>query len=281
MIGGTTASLVAPSLVDISSLVTTFLALGTLVIIFCLQLIMPPDAINRKPLLPQSSDAPTTLPRAIYLAFKTGATGFSDLFRSNYKIDLLLFTRVLYIPAVFAVAFRVMYPVIRFEWSLPEAQYLSFITSGVRFTMLLVVLPVISNIVIHSGRVSGARKDIWLSRVLTGVLVLGNLAVGLAPTSQLFIAAACLSELSAGSGSAIVSFLASVVTEEHKGLLFGYVAMLEAIGSLISGPLIAGLISAGLNWGSQWSGLPFIFVGILQIFVFAILFLFRDQSAEK
>lgn len=48
----------------------------------------------------------------------------------------------------------------------------------------------------------------------------------------------------------------ALVAETHVGLFNTTIALAEAVGSMIAGPLLAALLKAGMAWEGAWMGLP-------------------------
>lgn len=244
---------------------------------FCLQLSIPADSIKRKRVSSASetagSDTPTeTRPlRRVYSAWKKGRQGLRNLSFSDFKIFLLLSTLSLYTIAVFSKRFRLQYATKRFGWTWEQAGFIPSIAAAINLAVVGIILPTISYFLVNRYGLSGVRKDVWLTRTLVMILLLGNLAVAAAPTAALFIVSVCLYELSAGHIPAAISLIASTADEKNRGVVFGCAAVFEAIGGMLSGPILASLFNVGLQWGTTWYGLPFLFVGVLQIFSLVVL----------
>ncbi|XWW93465.1 hypothetical protein V2A60_001398 [Cordyceps javanica] len=284
MLGGLTAGPAGFLFMKIGPVFTKCVVLGLGAAMFCLQLVMPADAIKRK----QHATATTTSPGGtpaktrtlsqIASVCKRGLGDFRALIAANAKVCLLLSTLVAYTIAAFSGRFRLQYATKRFDWTWDEAGFIPSVASGIKLAMVGAFLPAASHWLLDKRKLSAAGKDLWLSRVLVAVLLLGSLALAVAPTGVSFLGSVCLYELSAGHVPATVSLITSVVDDQHKGVVFGYVAVFEAIGGIISGPFLASLFNVGLDWGTNWYGLPFLFVGILQIPVLMILFATREKE---
>lgn len=288
MVGGLTGGPVAFLLMKNGPVFTKCMALGIGAAMFGLQLIMPGDLIRRRAATvprpqPAQSHAPaatSSMLRRTFSTCKQGLGNFRNLVLSDVKTGIYLLTVMVYTIAGFSALFRFQYAALRFGWSWAAASFLASIASGVRLAMVGAILPATSYYLVSRCGVSGFHKDMWMSRFLVALLLLGSFALAVAPTGRTFIAAICLSELSAGHVQATVSLITSMTDETHKGMVFGYVAVFEAIGGIVSGPLLASLFSLGLDWGARWYGLPFMFVGTLQVLVLVILFTTAKNDAK-
>lgn len=63
-----------------------------------------------------------------------------------------------------------------------------------------------------------------------------------------------------GSGYSMVlrSLLAAIVEPHHRGTMFNTVGILESIGAVVAGPLLAASFRLGLELNGVWVGLPFL-----------------------
>jgi hypothetical protein len=73
--------------------------------------------------------------------------------------------------------------------------------------------------------------------------------------------------------------LASVVESTHLGVVFNAAGILESIGALVAGPLLAISFRVGLRLEGIWIGLPFMAAAGLFSIATVILFTLRLPSA--
>lgn len=127
----------------------------------------------------------------------------------------------------------------------------------------MAVLPAAGYILVSKWSLSGRAKDMWLARVSVFLLTLGAFVIGLADSPALM--AVGLGAMALGSGYALLirSLLASVVDKHQIGTLYTMIGVLETVGVLVAGPLLAASYRTGMDWEGAWVGLPYIMAGCL------------------
>jgi hypothetical protein len=59
------------------------------------------------------------------------------------------------------------------------------------------------------------------------------------------------------------SLLTSLVEKHHIATLYNTMAVLETIGTVVAGPIMAGTFRWGLEMGGGWIGMPFLCAGVM------------------
>ena len=132
--------------------------------------------------------------------------------------------------------------------------------------VLLFFLPFISTLLVHRSHkpMSSLRKDILFVRVGLLLHALSWLVIGLAPHLVIFILGLGMSALMAGTGASVRSVLTTWVKPDQVGRLYSVLGILETLGLMAAGPMVAQLYNVGLKTGIElWLGLPWIVLGIL------------------
>jgi hypothetical protein len=104
-------------------------------------------------------------------------------------------------------------------------------------------------------------KDLWLARAGLICLTVGVFGMGLANTSVVLIVSLVVCALGFGSDPAMRGLLVTMAEGQPTSLLFTTMSVLECLGLLISGPLLATTFKIGMEWEGAWIGLPFILAG--------------------
>ena len=127
---------------------------------------------------------------------------------------------------------------------------------------------------------SPSAKDLLLARISLLLMAMGAFVIGLAGNLVLLVFGTVL--LSIGSGYSLLarSLLSSLVMEQHAGMLYTTIGVLENISQLVAGPLISTIFRLGLALGDQWVGLPYLMVGGSYAFSLLIIW-FVDLEATK
>ena len=103
-------------------------------------------------------------------------------------------------------------------------------------------------------------------------LLVGSFGIGFSSTSPMLVVTLMIYSLGYGYDSTLRSLLVVLAGEQHTAMLFTAISVLQNIGMLIAGPLMAWTFRVGLNWGGVWIGLPFIATGCLFSCAACILF---------
>lgn len=138
--------------------------------------------------------------------------------------------------------------------------------------LVVSILPFASRVLLGKMQLSPLFKDLWIARASIVALVVGSFGIGIANQSVLLLFSLAIYSLGAGYTPAMRSLLALVAEDQHVGMLFTALSVLENFGNLIAGPLMATTFRIGLSWGEPWIGLPFIAAACLLACGAAIVF---------
>ena len=154
---------------------------------------------------------------------------------------------------------------------LGQTAYLISIKASAALVLLVLVLPGVGFLLTKHAGLSTRAKDFQLARASGFMMFVGSLIFGLSGSSAVMILGLVLYVFGSGYNLLLRSLLASVVEPHHRGTLFNTIGMLESLGIVISGPLLAQAFRVGLGIGGVWIGLPFVIGSGL--FLVAILIL--------
>lgn len=159
-----------------------------------------------------------------------------------------------------------------------QAGLLNSAKAASNFAGVAVILPALSHFLLKRNSFSAVRKDMWLLRVSIIAQVIGSALSAVAPTGRSFVAAVSIFELSNGYLPATLSVIATLVDDRHQSLVYVTSSIMQAIGSIVAGPLLAEAFNLGIRWGRAWYGLPFAFAGLLQFVAAVIVFTSRRKG---
>lgn len=136
--------------------------------------------------------------------------------------------------------------------------------------------------VLLSLNFSGLGKDITFARWGIVAATIGLVGIGLAPNVGFLMGALVLYAFITAYESSMKSIQSQLAGDDHLAALFTVRGVLESLGPLVGGPLIAVIYNIGMEHGKAWIGLPF-FVGgclyaVTAIVVFAVSFATRDEA---
>lgn len=109
---------------------------------------------------------------------------------------------------------------------------------------------------------------------------MGAFTIGLA--SEPVLMSIGLGLLSLGSGYTLLvrSLLASLVEKNQIGTMYSGISVVETIGVLVAGPLLAISFRVGMEKDGGWLGLPYIVAGFLFTLATCLVSAIRASSLE-
>ncbi|GLB19587.1 hypothetical protein AtubIFM61612_009494 [Aspergillus tubingensis] len=176
--------------------------------------------------------------------------------------------RVQLFLAVFFIAYLgmqvmkllLLFAVDRFHWTIAQASFLIPVRGFTRLLLLLVILPGISHWLIERRRMSPFTKNTRLALTSSACMGVGCLLIALSSHP----AGAVLGLVVYALGSAMHLFarriITSLVDAHHMGTLYTAIAVMQGIGVLVAGPMMATAYGWGLARGGVWTGAPFLLV---------------------
>ena len=182
---------------------------------------------------------------------------------ADHRIPFILFTSISYVFAQACSNIVTQYTSRRYNWSISQSAYLGSVRAVIMILALLVGLPFASTYLLRRRSFSPIRKDVLLLRISFTIVAAGLLVEGSAPSIPLFISGCCIATMGMGATALIRSLLSSLVRQDEVGRLFAVMSLVWTAAMLVASPVITTLFSEGLKRGEPWTGLPFLFVGLL------------------
>ena len=154
------------------------------------------------------------------------------------------------------------------------------VTSTTTLIVMVLLVPFASRQLLKTRTAMG--KDLIIARAGILSLAFGSLLVGLARTSEQFIAALVFYMTESCYMPAIISIIAAMagvdnLQSERTGSLYMAVVFMNNIGAIVAGPIVSSLLRAGMSRGGDWVGLPFFAEAAIQIFTICIVFSIRES----
>jgi hypothetical protein len=147
--------------------------------------------------------------------------------------------------------------------------------AAMNLVTVALILPFASQLLLVKLRLKPVRKDLWLARAGVVALVIGIFGIGVAGTSVVLVMGLVVFSLGYGFGPAVRGLLVTLVENRRTGMLFTTMSLLESVGLLVSGPLLAETFKVGMAWGGVWIGLPFMTAGCGMVCAAAIVIVIR------
>lgn len=119
----------------------------------------------------------------------------------------------------------------------------------------VVVLPFVNNLLSQRYHFNALRRDLLVTRTTAVILLIGALIVAMAPNIPIFL----IGVIGFGLGTPFAVALRCVVTHlvpaEALGTLYTSIGLIQSVGLMCQGPLVAALFKHGLKVGVM--GLPY------------------------
>ncbi|OAA80750.1 Major facilitator superfamily transporter [Akanthomyces lecanii RCEF 1005] len=211
---------------------------------------------------------------------KEGVKGFGKLFSQNRQLGLLLSSLVLATIGIRQSGIRQQYATHRYGWSWAKAGLMVSVTSTTTLIVMVLLVPFASRQLLKTRSAMG--KDLIIARAGILSLAFGSLLVGLARTSEQFIAALVFYMTESCYMPAIISIIAAMagvdnLQSERTGSLYMTVVFMNNIGAIVAGPIVSSLLRVGMSRGGDWVGLPFFAEAAIQIFTICIVFSIKES----
>jgi MFS family permease len=179
-----------------------------------------------------------------------------------------------------SMAFLVLYASKKYGWSIAEvfrfhlnlqsfteplltthlkASYLYSLRSAVNLLLFMAILPLLAKLFTQRLGMPVARKDLVLSQGQGLIMVLGMLMISLSQSRWLLIVGVAVMALGTGFHVTVRSLVTSLASPRQYGTLYAAIALCQAAGAVIAGPVLAATFHWGLTLGPVWFGLPFLF----------------------
>ncbi|KAH8881493.1 MFS general substrate transporter [Thozetella sp. PMI_491] len=208
--------------------------------------------------------------------------GFNHLRKSfrmlNLSLCLILAVGLSRTPEGLATtSFFIQYVSKRFEWSIASAGYLLGVRGIINALLLLVVLPTLSKLLESKDyrfQMSTPAKDLYLARLSAFFAASG--AVFLAGSSIWIVTVGLVvNTLASGFAPLLRSLSTSFVEPQDTSKLYTLIAIMDTVGSLYAGPVLAWLFETGMRLQGLWVGLPYFWLAGVFAVVLVILLCVR------
>ena len=104
----------------------------------------------------------------------------------------------------------------------------------------------------------GNFRDYRLSQGTGLLTIVAFIIIGLAPVPMLLIGGVFMLSLGSAFMISTRSIVTAMVQPNHVGTLYSALAIAQALGTFIAGPMFAYLFKLGIHLGKAWLGLPFL-----------------------
>jgi MFS family permease len=140
---------------------------------------------------------------------------------------------------------------------------------------MTIFIPGVNVILLKWVKLPAHVADIWLARGSIIITTLSFFIMATAAHPALLVIGLLIFNLGSGYAAAMRSISIHVIGGQSSpdvGRLFAVVAIMEAFGAMIAGPLLAKIFQWGIDIGEPWIGIPYAFSGLIMAFVTVLTF---------
>ncbi|KAL3420515.1 ATP synthase F0 [Phlyctema vagabunda] len=168
----------------------------------------------------------------------------------------------------------------RFHWTIADANLLFSLRAAVNAILFIFILPSITWFVNKYYHLTTNAKDLYLAKASVLFLPVGFFIMAFAASVSLMTTGLMIMTLGTGYSSLMRSLVTSMVAKEYTARLYGAITGIEMLGSMISGPVLAGLFQWGIHLGGSWQGIPFFAGGLMMTLTASLTWTVRLVSTE-
>lgn len=193
--------------------------------------------------------------------------------RSDFQLGLVVFSFMANRLGRQAMTLLVRYASKRYEWQIKDAAYLLSFRAAANLVAVAVFLPLVNWFLLKYLRFPAHWADLWIARGSIVLTMISFCIMGVAAYPVLLVIGLLIYNLGTGYNAAMRSVAIHVVGGQASpdvGKLMSTIAIVEAIGAMIAGPLLNTMFQWGMDLGSAWLGLPFL-ASVLVLAVMTVL----------
>lgn len=194
--------------------------------------------------------------------FARTVASFRPLLQSPSLVALIL-SFVISTIGTSSINIIIQYASKRFDIPISSVGFLLTIRAALTIVVFLAILPLLGRFLKHRYTLDGPSHDLWLARLTVLCFPLGFLMITLGSDLTLMSVGTILTALGSGCGTLLRSVATGMVSTDLTARLHGTITLVDTIGVLVSGPLLAETFALGLRLGGGWIALPFALATIL------------------
>ncbi|KAI5202050.1 MFS general substrate transporter [Aureobasidium subglaciale] len=194
----------------------------------------------------------------------------TNYFLQDKRVILLIVTFVPIMLTITLVPLLLQYTSTRYGMTFSEATLLLTVRAGVTIVMFLGIQSWIYHLLAKAG-MSGQKRDLLLARGSACLMFIGWSAIGLAPNAVFFTISLMIATIGNGFPVFLRSFLTGLVAPNKVAELYTIIGVVDNLGLMLGGPLLAWLFERGMQLGGTFIGLPFMALGLVYAVVLASL----------
>jgi hypothetical protein len=181
--------------------------------------------------------------------------------RNDWTLCLVVFTFMINRLGRQAITLLVRYASKRYSWQIKKAAYLLSFRAAANFIAVAVFLPLVNLFLLKYMRLPAQWADLWIARGSIALITVSFFLMGIASHPAILIVGLLIYNLGGGYDAAMRSVAIHIVGGQSSpdiGKLMSTIAVVQAAGAMVAGPLLSQLYQWGMDLGSTWIGLPFL-----------------------
>jgi hypothetical protein len=193
-----------------------------------------------------------------------------EYFLQDRRVILLIITFVPIMLTITSGPLLLQYASSRYGLSFASVTMLLTVRAGVTIAMFLGMQSFVHRLLADAG-MSGQKRDLFLARGSAGLLLVGWIATALSPNAVFFTASIMVTTLGNGFPIYLRAFLTGLVEPNKVAELYTIIGVVDTLGLMLGGPLLAWLFDRGMILGESYLGLPFLALGLVYTVVVSFL----------
>ncbi|KAK1990799.1 putative MFS transporter [Colletotrichum falcatum] len=146
----------------------------------------------------------------------------------------------------------------RYSIPIAKANLLLSARAFAQLVTFIAILPLLDLFVSKNLGLSARAKDFFLSRLSIVFTMICFAVLILAPSLSAVVVGLAFYTLGNGFSSFARSLLSSLVEKDMVGTLFTTLSMMDTLGSLLAGPIVAKTFSWSMRLDGIWKGMPYV-----------------------
>ncbi|KAF7869806.1 hypothetical protein EAF04_004590 [Stromatinia cepivora] len=173
----------------------------------------------------------------------------------------------------------IQYSSLRFNTKISQGAMFYTETAIINIFLFLFLIPRITAFIQSKYHIRSEKIDLALMRISVCFLLLGSLAIGLAPTSGWIPVGVSIFAAGFGSRVSTLSLISHFIPASSLATLYASIAVLENLGHAINDPSMQHIFAATLRLPSFWHALPF-FVAAICYFLAGVSTIFINIDTD-
>ncbi|KAF2014538.1 MFS general substrate transporter [Aaosphaeria arxii CBS 175.79] len=172
----------------------------------------------------------------------------------------------------------------RYHWEIKKANYLLSFRAATNLVAMTIFIPLVNCFLLKYLRLVAHHSDLWIARGSIVLTTVSLVIMGIAAHPALLILGLLVFNLGTGYSAAMRSIAIHSVggqASPEVGKLFAVIAVVESLGAMLGGPLLAVIFDWGIKMGEPLIGAPYIFGALVFAVVTVLTFMIPIRNDEQ